>query len=116
MPGVGFLITINPGIKGRRKRPCNVEYFSHGRREYVSVYQIYDLATGTTIVTMPHMKNKSNAIRALKKQTVALRKDLGLRVAKVTAEPIDAICYYHPGAESILGEYMFFGNPIIEKN
>lgn len=115
IPGVGFLITITPGIKGRRKRPYDIEFFSHGQRKYISVYQIYDLETDQVIATLPHMKNKRKAITALKKQTVALKRNLGLRTAKVTNNPIDAICYYKYGAESVLGQYIYFGNPIVEK-
>ena len=113
MAGVGFIATITPGMKGRRKKPCTVDNFAiKGTRKFKRVYQIYDLETDEVLASLP-TGNKRIAIKALKQQTVALEKDLALRSIKVTKQPIEAICYYLPGAKSVLGEYMFFGNPVI---
>jgi hypothetical protein len=105
--GIGFSITVDPGVSDTRERPYKVDsVVTDGARKYKTVYEGF---AGNQLVFTRDLK--SEAEEAAKEYVSTYKTDVTVRIAKnvVEGQSEAMTVKYTPSVNTNKGTYVFFG-------
>lgn len=113
VPGVGFVITEEAAVADTRERPYRINDVKNekGAREYKTIYQLVDDATGSLLAETDETKAKAKEIAKKLYTDNGYKGNLTCIYTKqvVSGQPVAFHAEYTPSKNCRVGTYLVFG-------